>query len=93
MHKSTKIILTLIVLSAFAFTTISVALASETSQTKCPVRGGTINKNVYTDYQGKRIYFCCPPCVADFKKNPEKYMKKFEEEGVVLEEAPGTKKK
>jgi YHS domain-containing protein len=93
MHKSTKIILTLIVLSAFAFASVSVPLASETHQTQCPIRGGAINKNVYTDYQGKRIYFCCPPCVSDFKKDPEKYMKKFEEEGVALENAPGAKKK
>jgi len=92
MHKSTRIILTLIVLSAFALASISVALASDTKQEKCPVRGGTINKDVYTDYQGKRIYFCCPPCIANFKKDPEKYMKKLEEEGIVLEEAPGNKK-
>ena len=26
-------------------------------------------------YQGKTIGFCCKDCVADFKKDPEKYMK------------------
>jgi YHS domain-containing protein len=92
MRKSTKIILTLIVLFAFAFASISLGLASESKQTKCPIRGSTINKNVYVDYQGKRIYFCCPPCIKEFKKDPEKYMKDFEEQGVVLEDAPGPKK-
>jgi YHS domain-containing protein len=92
MHKSTRIIFTLIVLSAFAFASISVALASDTKQGKCPVRGGAVNKKVYTDYQGKRIYFCCPPCIADFKKDPGKYMKKLEEEGIVLEKPPGEKR-
>lgn len=58
-------------------------------QITCPVMGGKIDKNVYTDYQGKRIYFCCSGCVADFQKDPEKYMKKLEEQGVVLEKAPG----
>jgi YHS domain-containing protein len=85
MRKSTKIILTLIVLFAFAFASISLGLASESKQTKCPIRGSTIN-------QGKRIYFCCPPCIKEFKKDPEKYMKDFEEQGVVLEDAPGPKK-
>lgn len=38
---------------------------------------------------GKRIYFCCPPCIQEFKRDPEKYMKKMKEQGVVLEDAPG----
>jgi YHS domain-containing protein len=72
------------------------AMAADSSgkggpQTICPVMGGKIDKNVYTDYQGKRIYFCCSGCPADFKKDPEKYMKKLEEQGVVLEKAPETK--
>ena len=25
-------------------------------------------------YNGKTIGFCCPDCIDDFKKNPEKYM-------------------
>jgi YHS domain-containing protein len=66
--------------------------AKETNQLKCPVLSGSVNRNVYTDYQGKRIYFCCPPCIQEFKKNPDKYMKQFEEEGVVLEDAPVSKK-
>lgn len=58
------------------------------TQTKCPVRGGDIDKQVYVDYKGKRIYFCCLGCDADFKKDPEKYMKKLEEQGVTLEPTP-----
>jgi YHS domain-containing protein len=26
-------------------------------------------------YNGKIIGFCCPDCIDDFKKDPEKYMK------------------
>ena len=59
-----------------------------TTQTKCPVLAGDINKQVYADYQGKRIYFCCAGCDAEFKKDPEKYMKKLKEQGVTLEPAP-----
>lgn len=59
-------------------------------QTTCPVMGGKIDKTVFTDYQGKRIYFCCTGCVDDFKKNPEQYLKKLEEQGVVLEKSPAS---
>ena len=59
-----------------------------TTQTKCPVLGGDIDKQVYADYQGKRIYFCCSGCDEEFKKDPEKYMKKLQEQGVTLEPAP-----
>jgi peroxiredoxin/YHS domain-containing protein len=55
------------------------------AQTACPVMGGAINKSVYTDYQGQRIYFCCPGCIATFQKDPEKYLKKMAEEGVTPE--------
>ncbi|MBM4284212.1 MAG: YHS domain-containing protein [Deltaproteobacteria bacterium] len=62
-------------------------------QTTCPVLGGNIDKNVYVDYQGYRIYFCCTGCDAEFKKNPEKYMKKLQDQGVTPEKAPAAGKK
>jgi YHS domain-containing protein len=57
-------------------------------QTKCPVLGNPINKDIYVDYNGKRIYFCCAGCPQEFKKDPAKYMKKLEEEKVTLEATP-----
>lgn len=44
------------------------------AQTKCPVMGLPINKDIHTDYNGRRAYFCCPACVNDFKSNPEHYL-------------------
>ncbi|HKK32064.1 MAG TPA: YHS domain-containing protein, partial [Desulfomicrobiaceae bacterium] len=61
-------------------------------QTKCPVMGYTINKEIYADYEGKRVYFCCGSCISEFKKNPEKYIKKLEEQGVDLKKVPDEKK-
>lgn len=49
-------------------------------QTACPVLGGQINKSLHADYQGERVYFCCPGCIEPFQKNPEKYLKKMEEQ-------------
>ncbi|UCG60271.1 MAG: efflux RND transporter periplasmic adaptor subunit [Phycisphaerales bacterium] len=46
-------------------------------QTKCPVMGGNINKKIFTEYKGKKVYFCCPGCIDEFLKNPEKYMAKL----------------
>jgi YHS domain-containing protein len=50
-------------------------------QKTCPVMGGSIDKKVFSDYKGTRVYFCCPSCKAEFKKDPEKYIRKLEEMG------------
>ncbi len=57
-------------------------------QAICPVMGDPINKKYYVDYKGKRIYFCCSSCPDEFMKDPEKYMNKIRESGVVLENSP-----
>jgi YHS domain-containing protein len=54
-------------------------------QTTCPVMGGAIDKNLYFDYKGKRIYVCCEGCLAKLRKNPEKYLKKLEKMGQAAE--------
>jgi YHS domain-containing protein len=50
-------------------------------QTSCPVSGEKIKKSIYTDYEGKRVYFCCSGCVGKFKAEPEKYLKKLKDKG------------
>jgi len=55
------------------------------AQTTCPVMGGGVDQKIFVDYQGQRIYFCCSGCSTAFNKDPEKYMKKFKEQGVMLE--------
>jgi len=62
--------------------------AKSKPQTTCPVLGGKIDKDVYVDHQGKRIYLCCKGCIDTFKKDPAKYLKKLEDEGVSLEDTP-----
>ncbi len=57
-------------------------------QTKCPVLGGNIDKSLYADYKGYRIYFCCKGCDAEFNKNPEKYLEKLKAEGITPEKIP-----
>ncbi len=60
------------------------------AQTVCPVMGDKIDRSLYADHMGKRVYFCCKMCPPKFEKDPMKYIKKLEAEGVTLEKAPGT---
>jgi YHS domain-containing protein len=57
-------------------------------QTKCPVMGGDINKTIFTDYQGQRIYFCCSACIAEFQRDPARYQKKMADQGEAVEPVP-----
>jgi Cu(I)/Ag(I) efflux system membrane fusion protein len=50
-------------------------------QTHCPVMGGEINKELFTDYNGMRIYFCCPGCEDEFLKDPQTYLDKIKANG------------
>lgn len=47
------------------------------AQTICPVMDGPINKDVFTMYKGKKVYFCCPGCDKVFNDDPEKYLDKL----------------
>ncbi|MFZ2655306.1 MAG: hypothetical protein WAX69_10310 [Victivallales bacterium] len=61
------------------------------AQTECPIMGGKINKSLFVDAQGKRIYVCCGGCIGKVKADPEKYIKEMEAKGIVLEAAPKDK--
>jgi len=57
--------------------TQEVAVA-EIEQTICPVmEGNKINKDIFVEYKGKKVYFCCPSCKKKFLQNPEKYISKL----------------
>jgi len=51
--------------------------ASTVEQTTCPVMGGAINKELFVEYKGKKVYFCCKGCEEQFNKEPEKYIAKL----------------
>jgi len=47
-------------------------------QTTCPVMDGNpIDKNIFVEYKGKKVYFCCKACPEKFLANPEKYVSKL----------------
>ena len=48
----------------------------------CLVSGdkiGEMGKPTSLIYKGQEIKFCCPDCVKDFNKDPDKYMQKLAE--------------
>jgi len=48
--------------------------AAKIEQTMCPIMDGNkIDKNVFVEYKGKKVYFCCPGCKEKFLAEPEKY--------------------
>ncbi len=49
----------------------------------CPVTGEKIDKksDVTYEYKGKVYRFCCRACIAEFKKDPEKYIEKMKKSG------------
>ena len=54
--------------------------ATDAGNTVCPVSGEPVDKDskVTYEYKGKVYRFCCPMCIEEFKKDPEKYIKKLE---------------
>lgn len=58
----------------------------------CPVLNEKIDKKtkVTYEYEGKIYNLCCSACIDEFKKDPQKYIKKVEEE---LKAASGEEEK
>lgn len=73
--KTKKRFITGILLTSFLMIGAYVAFAAP--QTICPVMGNPINKNLYVDYKGKRVYFCCGPCPSRFMRYPDAYLKRL----------------
>ena len=58
--------------------TPATATVGAIAQTVCPVMDGNpIDKNVFTEYKGRKVYFCCKACIDKFNADPEKYVAKL----------------
>ncbi len=60
------------------------------AQTHCPIRGGAINKDVYVDYEGQRIYFCCPGCDKAFLADAKAKLAEMKAKGIEVERLQAT---
>ncbi len=55
------------------------------TNTYCPVLPDIqANPEIFTDYKGKRVYFCCYNCKAAFGREPEKYLDQLPQFGGTL---------
>ena len=53
-------------------------VVSAIEQTTCPImEGNAIDKALFTEYKGKKVYFCCPGCEEKFEAEPDKYIAKL----------------
>lgn len=82
---------TLLLIASFALLAFSAVSCSkkygdEKGQTLCPVMGNPIDKNIFVNYKGNKVYFCCKGCIEKFQSEPDKYMNKLK--GVKLDGAP-----
>jgi hypothetical protein len=57
-------------------------------QTKCPIMGGKIDKKIYVDVEGYRIYACCEMCPPKIKADPKAAIAKIRANGEEPEKAP-----
>jgi len=60
------------------------------AQTTCPVMGGKITSTSFVDYQGQRVFFCCPGCEDSFLAAPEKYFGAAAKDKVLFENVQTT---
>ena len=78
-----------ILMIAALLVSVSLAMAEGKPQTTCPVmKGSPVNKSLYVDAEGYRIYVCCGGCLREVQANPAKYVARLKAEGVELEKAP-----
>jgi YHS domain-containing protein len=79
--------MSLTIVSIFLFTGLTLAQTQKVEkkpQTLCPVDGKNINKAFFNIFQCQKIYFDSTACKDAFVKDPEQYMKKIEDDNVLL---------
>ena len=50
----------------------------------CPVSDESVEEDVFMEYKGNKVFFCCNSCKGKFEKDPKKYTMKQTSQEVVL---------
>jgi len=58
------------------------------TNTLCPVMGHAVDPEVFVEYQGKKVYFCCRGCDKKFLASPERYLGKLPQFALAAPAAP-----
>jgi YHS domain-containing protein len=65
--------------------------AKDPGAIKCPVMGSNISQEVFVDYRGGKVYFCCPGCIPKFQENTAKFQAKANQQLVLTGQAKQVK--
>lgn len=57
-------------------------------QTHCPVMNLPIDRALYHDHAGRRIYVCCPGCLEDVRKRADEMIREHAARGIAFERTP-----
>jgi membrane fusion protein, copper/silver efflux system len=57
-------------------------------QTHCPIMNLPIDRALYHDHAGWRIYVCCPGCLDEVRERADEMMSEHAAKGIVFERAP-----
>jgi len=57
-------------------------------QTHCPIMGGAINRELYHDHDGQRIYVCCAGCLEEVRQRSDEIITEQRRQGIVFESVP-----
>lgn len=57
----------------------------------CPVSGKAATESTSVEYQGAKVYLCCPGCVEPFKKDTAKFAAKANQQLVATKQAKQVK--
>lgn len=80
----------------FATIAATILLAPQSKYLTCAVNNNDSAGELYSEYNGMRVSFCCEGCVPQFGKEPEKFLKQSTENKVTVAESyfdPTTGKK
>ncbi|MFU8781471.1 MAG: hypothetical protein ACNA71_10690, partial [Kiritimatiellia bacterium] len=57
-------------------------------QTHCPIMDLPINRELYHDHNGQRIYVCCAGCLDEVKERANEIISEQRKAGIVFEVIP-----
>lgn len=57
---------------------------AEAMTPKCPVSGEPIDKKVFVEAAGMKVYFCCTKCEGKYKADPAKYSDKVHDQMICM---------
>lgn len=69
----------LIIIVAMAIYGIVLAQQTVLTEPRCLVTGQPVDKEIFVDYQGERIYFSSETSLKRFKDDPEPYLERREQ--------------